>query len=329
MGNPLRRSVHLNADGGDVGKIRAVVGLVEAGELRPTAQPGHGQGWVGPRGDDEVHLGRQMIEEEGSLPRFVVACVGGGSNAMGIFTAFLEDKAVKLHGVEPSGRNLDVDGEHAATITKGQPGIMHGFKSYMLQDPQGEPMEVDSVASGLDYPSVGPEHSSLKDVGRVSYSTASDQEAIDAFFRPFMALFFPAVHDLIDLSRPQEFLDAELQRRHQPHQQRHAEPHERIPPARRAGEPVRIELFGDTVDSLRSFDTDHQRSTGQLDEVVVGPALENPPTTEGLALLARYLEEERTACSSDGNAEISSTKRQTIYRLIGGEFREAEFFTFD
>ena len=124
----------------------------------------------------------QFQEMTGGLPDHIVACVGGGSNAMGIFTAFLDDKAVMLHGVEPSGRSLDEDGEHAATITKGKPGVMHGFKSYMLQDAEGEPMEVYSVASGLDYPSVGPQHSYLKDIGRVNYSYIGDSDAIDAFF---------------------------------------------------------------------------------------------------------------------------------------------------
>jgi len=124
----------------------------------------------------------QFNEMTGGLPDNIIACVGGGSNAMGIFSAFLDDKEVKLHGVEPSGHGLDKDGEHAASITKGNPGVMHGFKSYMLQDQQGEPMEVYSVASGLDYPSVGPQHSYLKDIGRVCYSTISDDEAIDAFF---------------------------------------------------------------------------------------------------------------------------------------------------
>jgi tryptophan synthase beta chain len=124
----------------------------------------------------------QFREMTGGLPDNIVACVGGGSNAIGLFTAFLDDAEVRLHGVEPSGHSLDVDGEHAASITKGTPGVMHGFKSYMLQDQQGEPMEVYSVASGLDYPSVGPQHSYLKDTGRVTYSTVSDTEAIDAFF---------------------------------------------------------------------------------------------------------------------------------------------------
>jgi tryptophan synthase beta chain len=124
----------------------------------------------------------QFINQTGKLPDNVVACVGGGSNAMGIFTAFLEDKDVSLWGVEPAGRDLNTDGEHAATMTKGEPGVMHGFKSYMLKDNNGEPQEVYSVASGLDYPSVGPQHSYLKDAGRVSYGTADDQEAIQAFF---------------------------------------------------------------------------------------------------------------------------------------------------
>ncbi len=124
----------------------------------------------------------QMLEMTGQLPDHIVACVGGGSNAMGIFSAFLEDENVTLHGVEPAGRNLEVRGEHAATLTKGSPGVMHGFKSYMLQNDQGEPDEVYSVASGLDYPSVGPQHSYLKDLGRVHYHTINDREAIDAFF---------------------------------------------------------------------------------------------------------------------------------------------------
>lgn len=124
----------------------------------------------------------QFNELVGGLPDNLVACVGGGSNAIGLFTAFLEDQDVSLWGVEPSGLGLENDGDHAATITKGQPGVMHGFKSYMLQDDEGEPQEVYSVASGLDYPSVGPQHSYLKDIGRVSYDHVDDAEAIDAFF---------------------------------------------------------------------------------------------------------------------------------------------------
>jgi len=124
----------------------------------------------------------QMLEMTGKLPDHLVACVGGGSNAMGLFSAFLDDESVSLHGVEPSGRDLETTGEHAATLTKGTPGVMHGFKSYMLQDEDGEPGKVYSVASGLDYPSVGPQHSYLKDIGRVNYETINDKEAIDAFF---------------------------------------------------------------------------------------------------------------------------------------------------
>jgi len=124
----------------------------------------------------------QFLEMTGKLPDNLVACVGGGSNAIGLFTAFMNDKNVAMYGVEPSGRDINTIGEHAATITHGKPGVMHGFKSYMLQDQNGEPAEVYSVASGLDYPSVGPQHSYLKDIGRVNYAYISDKEAIDAFF---------------------------------------------------------------------------------------------------------------------------------------------------
>ncbi len=124
----------------------------------------------------------QFTAMTGGLPDNLVACVGGGSNAMGLFSAFLDDASVKLFGCEPAGRDLDTDGEHAATLAKGEPGVMHGFKSYMLKDKNGEPQEVYSVASGLDYPSVGPQHSYLKDIERVIYETVDDKEAIDAFF---------------------------------------------------------------------------------------------------------------------------------------------------
>ncbi len=124
----------------------------------------------------------QFLEMAGKLPDNLVACVGGGSNAIGLFTAFMKDDTVAMYGVEPSGRDIHTLGEHAATLTLGKPGVMHGFKSYMLQDEKGEPAEVYSVASGLDYPSVGPQHSYLKDIGRVQYACISDKEAIDAFF---------------------------------------------------------------------------------------------------------------------------------------------------
>lgn len=123
----------------------------------------------------------QFQEKYNKLPDNLVACVGGGSNAMGLFSAFLEDEQVALWGVEPSGRGMD-DGDHAATLTKGTVGVLHGFKSYVLQDAEGEPLPVYSVASGLDYPGVGPQHSLLKDIGRAKYETASDVEAIDALF---------------------------------------------------------------------------------------------------------------------------------------------------
>lgn len=122
----------------------------------------------------------QMLERTGSLPDAVIACVGGGSNAIGAFTAFIEDKDVRLIGVEPSGRGLTY-GNHAASLTKGSPGVLHGFKSYVLTDDKGEPAEVYSIAAGLDYPSVGPAHAALKESGRAEYICASDEEALHAF----------------------------------------------------------------------------------------------------------------------------------------------------
>jgi len=129
-----------------------------------------------------VEAREQFQQMTGKLPDNLIACIGGGSNALGLFTAFMNDENVAMHGVEPAGRNLEVIGEHAATMTKGSPGVMHGFKSYMLQDKEGEPAEVHSIASGLDYPSVGPQHAYLKDLGRVNYASITDDEAIDAFF---------------------------------------------------------------------------------------------------------------------------------------------------
>ena len=124
----------------------------------------------------------QCLEDEGRLPDYCIACVGGGSNAIGLFSDFVDDKEVKLVGVEPSGRSLQA-GDHAATLCLGEPGIMHGFNSYMLKDKNGEPAPVYSISAGLDYPSVGPEHSHLKDLGRAEYVHASDKEATDAFFK--------------------------------------------------------------------------------------------------------------------------------------------------
>jgi len=123
----------------------------------------------------------QFAELTGKMPGNLVACVGGGSNAIGLFTAFFEDEDINMYGVEPAGVGFKV-GEHAATLTKGKPGVIHGFKCYLLQNEEGEPDPVYSVASGLDYPGVGPQHSYLKDLGRVKYETINDKEAIDAFF---------------------------------------------------------------------------------------------------------------------------------------------------
>lgn len=124
---------------------------------------------------------RQVLEKEGRLPDALVAAVGGGSNALGLFTAFLEDEPVKMFGVEPAGHNLEVPGQHAATITLGTPGTLHGMRTLLLQDEDGNPSEVHSIASGLDYPGVGPQHAFLRDTGRVEYVTASDDETIAAF----------------------------------------------------------------------------------------------------------------------------------------------------
>jgi tryptophan synthase beta subunit len=122
-----------------------------------------------------------MLAEEKNLPDYCVACIGGGSNAIGMFSAFLDDASVKLIGVEAAGRGLDKPGEHAATMTKGAPGVLHGFRSYLLQDGTGEAAPVHSISAGLDYPGVGPEHAMLKDIGRVQYQSAGDKEALDAF----------------------------------------------------------------------------------------------------------------------------------------------------
>ncbi len=123
----------------------------------------------------------QFLEMTGHFPDVVTACVGGGSNSAGMFTPFLDDP-VELVGVEPMGTGPEV-GHHAASMTFGKPGILHGFNSILLQDDQGEPLPVYSVASGLDYPSVGPEHAFLRDLGRVKYESATDAEAVDAFFQ--------------------------------------------------------------------------------------------------------------------------------------------------
>lgn len=123
----------------------------------------------------------QMLEQAKRLPDYVLACVGGGSNAIGIFSGFLDDPAVRLVGIEPGGKGLK-PGEHAATLTLGSPGVLHGYKSYILQDEKGEILPVYSISAGLDYPGVGPEHALLKDIGRAQYVTIDDKEAVDALF---------------------------------------------------------------------------------------------------------------------------------------------------
>ncbi len=123
----------------------------------------------------------QFTELTGSLPECVIACVGGGSNALGIFNGFLHDPSVALFGVEPLGKGTSL-GSHAASITYGKEGILHGFKNLVLQDEHGNVANAYSIASGLDYPGVGPKHCYLKTIGRVHYDTVSDAEALDAFF---------------------------------------------------------------------------------------------------------------------------------------------------
>ncbi|MDI4657187.1 tryptophan synthase subunit beta [Xanthobacter autotrophicus] len=122
----------------------------------------------------------QMQEMEGRLPDSLIACVGGGSNAMGLFHPFLDDPTVEIYGVEAAGRGLDTH-EHAASIAGGRPGVLHGNRTYLLMDDDGQITEAHSISAGLDYPGIGPEHSWLNDVGRATYLSCTDQEAIDAF----------------------------------------------------------------------------------------------------------------------------------------------------
>ncbi|MEW4414784.1 tryptophan synthase subunit beta [Clostridium sp. AN503] len=122
----------------------------------------------------------QILEKEGRLPSAVLACVGGGSNAMGMFYNFIKDEGVKLIGCEAAGRGVDTD-KHAATIAKGSIGVFHGMKSYFCQDENGQIAPVYSISAGLDYPGIGPEHAHLHDIGRASYVPVTDDEAVDAF----------------------------------------------------------------------------------------------------------------------------------------------------
>jgi tryptophan synthase beta chain len=134
--------------------------------------------------DFQAVIGRearaQCLERHGRLPRTVIACVGGGSNAIGIFTAFLEDGAVELVGVEAAGAGLET-GRHAASLSRGRPGVFHGSRSYLLQNADGQVQPAHSISAGLDYPGVGPEHAFLKDRGRVLYQTVTDRQALEAF----------------------------------------------------------------------------------------------------------------------------------------------------
>jgi len=125
---------------------------------------------------------QQYLEMVGELPDQVGACVGGGSNAMGLFSGFIEDQTVTLNGVEPLGKGTK-PGEHSATMTYGKPGMIHGFKCLLLSDDEGNPAAVHSIASGLDYPGVGPEHSHLKTAGKVQYHGVTDAETLDAFYK--------------------------------------------------------------------------------------------------------------------------------------------------
>jgi tryptophan synthase beta chain len=122
----------------------------------------------------------QMMKAEGRLPDTLVACIGGGSNAIGLFHPFLDDEGVKIYGVEAGGHGLDVPNGHAASMTGGSPGVLHGNRTYLLQDDDGQILEGHSISAGLDYPGVGPEHSWLKDSGRVTYVPATDKEALEA-----------------------------------------------------------------------------------------------------------------------------------------------------
>ena len=127
---------------------------------------------------DEVR--KQMMEAEGRLPDTLVACIGGGSNAMGLFHPFLDDQGVRIIGVEAAGRGVET-GEHAASLTGGRPGVLHGNRTYLLQDKEGQITEAHSISAGLDYPGIGPEHAWLKEKGRVEYVAATDDEAVEAF----------------------------------------------------------------------------------------------------------------------------------------------------
>ncbi len=135
-------------------------------------------------GDFQSVIGRevreQILEAEGRLPDTLVACIGGGSNAMGLFHPFLDDAGIRMIGVEAAGHGIDT-GQHAASLTGGGPGVLHGNRTYLLQDDDGQILEAHSISAGLDYPGIGPEHSWLHESGRVDYVSATDAEALEAF----------------------------------------------------------------------------------------------------------------------------------------------------
>jgi tryptophan synthase beta chain len=122
----------------------------------------------------------QSLEKWGGLPDILLACIGGGSNAMGLFFEFIKEPSVRLIGVEAAGESI-FSGKHAATLTQGRPGVLHGAMSYLLQDTEGQVIEAHSISAGLDYPGVGPEHSFLKDTGRAEYYSITDKEALVSF----------------------------------------------------------------------------------------------------------------------------------------------------
>ncbi|MEJ2226964.1 MAG: tryptophan synthase subunit beta [Alphaproteobacteria bacterium] len=124
---------------------------------------------------------KQMLEAEGRIPDTLLACIGGGSNAMGLFHSFLDEPDVRIYGVEAAGYGMDVPNGHAASMNGGQPGVLHGNRTYLLQDADGQILEGHSISAGLDYPGVGPEHAWLRDTGRVTYVPATDKEALQAF----------------------------------------------------------------------------------------------------------------------------------------------------
>ena len=122
----------------------------------------------------------QIMEAEGKLPDAVVACIGGGSNALGLFHPFLDDEGVEIYGVEAAGKGI-ATGDHAASLTGGRPGVLHGNRTYLLQDDDGQIKDAFSISAGLDYPGIGPEHAWLHETGRVNYVSATDEEALEYF----------------------------------------------------------------------------------------------------------------------------------------------------